>query len=97
MRSLMRLASERSLLRTARNGCACRLAMTLPLPESSQLHPRTSELKSQAECVLSTFTGRNKLSNVRIFHSCCCTLFDQSLMARSVGTASQSLSNVSLG
>jgi hypothetical protein len=45
--------------------------MTLPLPESSPLHPTTSELNSQALFVDSTLIGRGRDCSVLTCVSCC--------------------------
>ena len=97
MRSLMACAALRSPAFTARNSCACRSAITLPLPDSRPLQPSTSELISHELCVDSTVTGRARLCRLRTCHSCCCTLLDQSLMARIDGTWSTMRSSVSFG
>ena len=52
------------------------------------MQPSTSEENSQAEWVVSTFTGRGRLCSVRICISCCGTLPAQSLIARIAGTCS---------
>src|SRR5664279_4333717 len=80
MRSAKRLASARSLPCTARNSFACRSAMTLPEPDNRPLGPSTSEANSHDECVVSTFTGRDRFCSVRMCHSWCGTLPIQSLI-----------------
>ena len=71
--------------------------MTLPLPESRPLQPSTSELKSHALLVDSTLIGRARPCSARIWLSCCGTVGVQSLMARMVGTSSNSRSSVAAG
>jgi len=97
MRSLMRRAAARSFACTARQSCACRSAITEPLPESSPLQPSTSELISQALWVVSTLTAGRRDCSTRTWRSCSCGLEHQSLIARTVGTASRIFSSVASG
>ena len=69
----------------------------IALPENSPAQPSTRELNSQALWVVSTFIGRDRFWNVRMCFSCSIASFDQSLMARIVGTASNNCSRVSNG
>src|SRR6266545_7519539 len=57
MRSQAARAAARSSSRTARKSATCRSAITLPEPDSRPFAPSTSELSSQALCVVRTFTG----------------------------------------
>ena len=97
MRSFTARARARSLPFTALNSSDCRSAMTLPAPDRRPLQPSTSELNSHELCVVSTVTGRGRFCNSTMCRSCCGTLFDQSLMARIVGTASSNRASVSRG
>ncbi len=71
--------------------------MTLPLPDSRPLQPSTSELNSHALLVESTLIGRLRPCRLRIVLSCWATCGVQSLMARMVGTSSNSRSSVAAG
>ena len=47
----------------------CNAAIVLPAPERRPLQPATSELNSQALCVVRTLTGRGRFCSVRMCHS----------------------------
>ena len=97
MRSFTRRAAARSFSCTARQSCTCKSAITEPLPESRPLQPSTSEAISQVLCVVSTLTGGVRDCSARMWRSCSCGFEHQSLIARTVGTASRIFESVASG